>query len=61
MPSEHQRLGCEATTLRETGGRLGGRRHVLISLIVLTGITGKERPDSNLREFSKLQPGLVTA
>ena len=44
-----------------TGGRLGGRRSVLISLIVLRAIQKKEKPGSNLRGFSKLLPGLLIA
>ena len=43
-----------------TGGRLGGRRHVLMALTRLRGLTTKEKPDRNLRDFSKLRPGLIT-
>ena len=38
------------------GGRLGGRRHVLMALIRLRGITTNAKPGNNLRDFSKLRP-----
>jgi hypothetical protein len=45
----------------ETGGRLGGRRHVLMVLISLRGLTAKAKPGNNLRDLSKFRPGLITA